>query len=123
MRKRILAYRKGIDKLLQNSGELINWSDILSEHLQQTAFFQHERLIHLIVTMTVALLTLICLGFAILSRMMSMLIMTGVLAILLIPYILHYYLLENEVQKMYVQYDHILEMVKKQRTNPHKDCA
>ncbi|MGN0629807.1 MAG: hypothetical protein ACI4JN_00630 [Ruminococcus sp.] len=64
--------------------------------------------------MTVALLTLISLGIAILSRMMTMLIMTGVLAVLLIPYILHYYLLENEVQKMYVQYDHILELVKKQ---------
>lgn len=114
MRKRILAYRKRIDKLLQDSAEKTNWSAILSEHLQQTAFFQHERLIHLIVTMTVALLTLISLGIAILSRMMTMLIMTGVLAVLLIPYILHYYLLENEVQKMYVQYDHILELIKKQ---------
>jgi hypothetical protein len=33
--------------------------------------------------------------------------------VLLIPYVRHYYILENEVQKMYKQYD---EMVKKNNT-------
>lgn len=32
---------------------------------------------------------------------------------LLIPYIAHYYLLENEVQKMYDQYDRIVELMAK----------
>ena len=29
--------------------------------------------------------------------------------VLLVPYIMHYYTLENEVQKMYTQYDEILK--------------
>jgi hypothetical protein len=29
--------------------------------------------------------------------------------VLLIPYINHYYLLENSVQRMYVQYDRMME--------------
>ena len=33
--------------------------------------------------------------------------------ILLVPYIKHYYLLENEVQKMYKQYDMICEKERK----------
>ena len=118
MRKRILAYRKRIDALLQNMPDGINWSDILSEHLQQIAFFQHERLVHLIVTMTVAVLTLLSMGIALVTQIMTMLLLTGVLAVLLIPYILHYYLLENEVQKMYTQYDRMLELVRECSENP-----
>ena len=33
-----------------------------------------------------------------------------VILILLVPYIRHYYILENEVQKMYVQYDRMLRI-------------
>ena len=36
----------------------------------------------------------------------------SLLMVLLIPYIRHYYILENEVQKMYAQYDRILEKTK-----------
>ncbi len=35
--------------------------------------------------------------------------LTLLFLVLLIPYIMHYDTLENEVQKMYVQYDRILE--------------
>lgn len=110
MRKRILQYRKRIDALLQELPEGTDWADVLREHLQQIAFFQHERLVHLIVTMTVALLTLLSMGIALVTQIMTLLLLTAVLAVLLIPYILHYYLLENEVQKMYMQYDRLLEL-------------
>ena len=53
MEKRILSYRKRIDELLQQ--EDANWEKILEEHLTQVAFFQHERLIHLIVTVPIFL--------------------------------------------------------------------
>ncbi len=112
MRKRILAYRKRIDELLQSMPDGINWEDVLSEHLQQISFFQHERLVHLIVTMTVAILTLLSMGIAVMTQIMTLFLLTGILVVLLIPYILHYYLLENEVQKMYVQYDRMLELVR-----------
>ena len=114
MEKRILSYRKRIDELLQK--EDTNWEKILEEHLTQVAFFQHERLIHLIVTVLFAVLEIISiLGTIILSAMESgniaMSILTILLLVLLIPYIRHYYILENEVQKMYVQYDKLLEKI------------
>lgn len=114
MEKRILSYRKRIDELLQK--EDTNWEKILEEHLTQIAFFQHERLIHLIVTVLFAMLEIMSiLGTVILSAMESgniaISILTILLLVLLIPYIRHYYILENEVQKMYVQYDKLLEKI------------
>lgn len=112
MEKRILAYRKRIDDLLKKDD--VNWAKVMEEHLTQVAFFQHERLIHLIVTVLFAVLEIMSiLGTVILSAMESgniaMSILTILLLVLLIPYIRHYYILENEVQKMYVQYDKLLE--------------
>ena len=114
MEKRILSYRKRIDELLQQ--EDANWEKILEEHLTQVAFFQHERLIHLIVTVLFAVLEIMSiLGTVVLAAMESgniaMSLLTILLLILLIPYIRHYYILENEVQKMYVQYDKLLEKI------------
>ena len=114
MEKRILAYRKRIDELLQSKEA--DWEKILEEHLTQVAFFQHERLIHLIVTVLFAVLEIMSiLGTVILAAMESgniaMSLLTILLLVLLIPYIRHYYILENEVQKMYVQYDKLLEKI------------
>lgn len=112
MGKRIVAYRKRIDELLARSCDEIDWNEILEEHLVQVGFFQHERLVHLIVTMTVALLTVVSLAIGMVADVFVGFILAGMFTILLVPYILHYYTLENEVQKMYVQYD---EMIKRRR--------
>lgn len=116
MEKRILAYRKRIDELLKK--EEADWAKILEEHLTQIAFFQHERLVHLIVTVLFAVLEIMSiLGTVILTAMekgnIALSIMTILLLVLLVPYIRHYYILENEVQKMYVQYDELLKKISK----------
>ena len=79
--------------------------DKLQEHLVQVGFFQHERLIHLIVTVTFALLEMLAIVLSVISNSLFTLLLPIVILILLIPYIRHYYILENEVQKMYGQYD------------------
>ena len=79
--------------------------DKLKEHLVQVGFFQHERLIHLIVTVTFALLEMLAIVLSVISNSLFTLLLPIVILILLIPYIRHYYILENEVQKMYGQYD------------------
>lgn len=107
MRKRILWYRRKIDALLHDCPAGTDWNAVQKQHLQQIAFFQHERLVHLIVTMTFAILTLLSFGIVLLTQLFSLLALTAALLVLLIPYIFHYYLLENEVQKMYAQYDRI----------------
>ena len=108
MKKRILSYRTSIDQLLENPEGGTDWERILKSHLEQIAFFQHERLIHLIVTALVAILMIMCIGIAIIAEQPSLFLLALPLFILLVPYLGHYYLLENEVQKMYVQYDRIL---------------
>ncbi len=112
MEKRILDYRKRIDELLQKGD--VNLTKVLDEHLTQISFFQHERLVHLIVTITFALLEMLSiLGTVIMAAMgndiIALVVMTIFFLVLLIPYIKHYYILENEVQKMYWQYDEILK--------------
>ena len=87
--------------------------DKLQEHLVQVGFFQHERLIHLIVTVTFALLEMLAIVLSVISDGLFTLLLPIVILILLIPYIRHYYILENEVQKMYVQYDRMLRLQRK----------
>ena len=111
MEQRILNYRKYIDGLLSGEDERESgyWDALIREHLIQVSFFQHERLIHLIVTITFALLEMIAFGLAAVSFTPGIGLLAVVILILLIPYIRHYYILENEVQKMYRQYDRMVE--------------
>ena len=108
MEQRILNYRKYIDEQLLR--EDLDWESVIQEHLIQISFFQYERLIHLIVTVTFALLEVIVIGLTVVSFTLGVGLLALLLLILLLPYIRHYYILENEVQKMYSQYD---KMVKK----------
>ena len=108
MKKRIIGYRMRIDMLLAQPPEDAEWELILQEHLTQVSFFQHERLIHLIVTVTFAILTTIALAIYCIAEYIPILALIVLLLVLLVPYIGHYYTLENEVQKMYRQYDAIL---------------
>ena len=70
------------------------------------SIFQHERLIHLIVTALFALLTILSLFASLLLPKQPVLLALDILfLVLLIPYIFHYYRLENGVQKLYEYYD------------------
>lgn len=75
--------------------------------LVQIGFFQHERLIHLIVTVTFALLTVGTLIASLLIQQLALYCLTVLFLILLIPYIRHYYILENGVQKLYRLYEEL----------------
>jgi len=74
------------------------------EHIQ---FMQHERLIHLLVTMLFA--SLLMFGFIIMLIYFSwiLVVFTAIIFIVEIFYIFHYYRLENGVQKMYRLYDEL----------------
>lgn len=112
MEQRILSYRKYMDELL--AGESFaqlskeEREQLKREHLTQISFFQHERLIHLIVTVTFAIMELLSVLLTLLFPGIATMLLTVAILILLIPYIRHYYILENEVQKMYGQYDKLL---------------
>lgn len=74
-------------------------------------FFQHERLIHLLVTLFYALFVLIFFGLGLLSYVF--LIPFFACLIFLIFYIRHYFFLENNVQYLYKLYDEVIKQQKK----------
>lgn len=122
MKERILNYMAYIDQLLADDAgkNEEDYEKIMEEHKLQLTFFMHERLVHLLVTLTFALLafaTFFALVFAFQPRLVVLFI---ALLVLLVPYIMHYYLLENGVQKMYRQYDEMYKRARAQSNPPQK---
>lgn len=111
MKRRITLYLQYIDELLEK--EDVDWEKEAKKHLVQIAFFAHERFVHLIVTVLFALCTVMSIIYLNYSGQMIILALTVAFLVLLIPYIMHYYLLENSVQKMYDQYDKMLNKIDK----------
>lgn len=109
MKQRLVNYMNDINDTLSNPPQEIDWNKLKASHLVQIQFFQHERLIHLIVTVTFAILTILSTFAVIITQYMPLLALTLLFFVLLIPYIGHYYTLENGVQKLYEYYDQIEE--------------
>ena len=85
----------------------------LEELKLKITYFQHERLIHLLVTIAFAIFTVIFLCLGMISYVF--LIPFASFIIFLIFYILHYFFLENHVQYLYKQYDK-MKNIKKDNT-------
>ncbi len=83
--------------------------EIMARIRTNIGFFQHERLIHLIVTMTFALLTV---GSLAISFSTFYFLPLFILFLCLeVPYVFHYYKLENGVQKLQRLYRQAEEIV------------
>lgn len=95
--------------LLALEDESSDFEKLKRELLVKIQFMQHERLIHFLVTVLFALLMFISLTAFLVSENLGMLAAAALMLILLVPYIAHYYFLENGVQKLYVIYDRICE--------------
>ena len=106
MRKYLTEYLRNLEALL-SSGEEIDYAELEQSHLIMIQFMQHERLIHLIVTVLFALAMLIVFGVFVLSGAMYILALLALILVLLVPYIVHYFHLENGVQKMYTLIDEL----------------
>ncbi|MBR3104107.1 MAG: hypothetical protein IKH46_09850 [Lachnospiraceae bacterium] len=94
-----------------------DYERIMTLHLQQIAFFQHERLIHLLVTILFALLAFAIFILNYMELMagrpnIGLILLFVLIVVLLVPYIMHYFLLENGVQKMYRQYDEMVRQIR-----------
>lgn len=107
MGKRIKHYLRYYQEILERKSLTAEEAAKEREQLLiQIQFFQHERLIHLIVTALFALLTVMSILVSLLIPQQPVLLILDLLFIvLLIPYIGHYYRLENGVQKLYEYYD------------------
>ena len=117
MEERLKSYIATIEKLSESwekeNGTMMNEQEKnrqMEDLLIQIGFFQHERLVHLIVTVTFALLTMLAILGVMLEPQPALFILILLLVVLLIPYIRHYYILENGVQKLYRYYDKLMKM-------------
>ena len=105
MKKYLYNYIKKIDDELDGSKKITD--DIVEKHLIKIKFFQHERLIHLLVTLFYAVIFLIFMGLCYIHYIFFPIAI--ILLIFLICYVLHYFRLENGVQYLYKQYDKMIE--------------
>ncbi|MCR5743734.1 MAG: hypothetical protein K6F92_08485 [Lachnospiraceae bacterium] len=110
MKKRINNYKSYIDRIIEANSPDTDYQSVIKEHLIQLEFFMHERLIHLIVTVLFALMEVIVLGLVLTQESIFIALLFLLILVLLVPYVMHYYLLENSVQYMYEQYDRLLEL-------------
>lgn len=108
MADRIKQYMAYIDGLLESGDESINWEEEMQKHLVEIAFFAHERFIHLIVTVLFALMSIMVFLYAFSNFSIPIALLIIMLLALLIPYIKHYFLMENSVQDMYEQYEKMM---------------
>ncbi len=108
MKKEIKAYLAEVELRIK-SRENIN-ERFLSELLTRIGFYQHERLIHLIVTMTFAIMTVLSFFMLVSAYSLPSLLLSLLFLALVIPYIAHYYFLENSTQKLYKLYYEALEI-------------
>ena len=115
MRRRILEYLAYLEQVDYDRLEGDEKERFRREMLVQIGFFAHERLVHLIVTVTFGILTMLSVMAANAFEGIGFLLLTVLLLVLLIPYVRHYYLLENGVQKMYQYYDKLACDAKKRK--------
>ena len=104
MRKSINDYIKEIDEKIDNTKDL---NKLKEEHLIKIGFYQHERLIHLLVTLFYGLFMFITIILSFYNPLALIIVL--IFMIFLIFYVRHYFYLENHVQYMYKQYDRIIE--------------
>jgi len=81
-------------------GEL-DWRQLKSFHDEQVSRMQHERLVHLVVTLFMGLFLLLVLGFIMINPSWPTLGLVVLLLGLVSAYIMHYFRLENGIQRWY----------------------
>lgn len=109
MEKRLLQYLQCMGEIKADEMSVEERRELAAKVLVQIQFFQHERLIHLIVTVTFAILTVLSIFAFLALEQIGLLALCILLLVLLIPYIRHYYILENGVQKLYTYYDELVK--------------
>lgn len=96
-------------RTLLASGDDQDWRAIKAYHRTQIDFLQHERLIHLLVTLAFGFFMFGVLILAVLTDELLFILLFGIIAILEVFYVIHMYRLENGVQRWYVLYNELTD--------------
>ena len=109
MKRYMKDYINFIDSYIKEKN-ISDIDEIIETHLVKIKFFMHERLIHLLVTILFAIMTLMTLFVLLNNSRIELMILLVLFVCLLVPYIYHYYYLENSVQYMYREYDELRKL-------------
>ena len=109
MEEKIRKYEKIIEQETRGELSTEKRQRLAELHREVMANFQHERLVHLIVTLFFALFTIefilitfwTLIQFGLMVQLLPLYLITLILIILTIFYIKHYYFLENHIQGLY----------------------
>ena len=108
----MIQYQKKIEQLLRDSPPHTNWKQELEWFNTTFEHLQKERLIHLLVTLTVGLAALISCFAATANPITPFLVLVGILFILFFAYIIHYRKLENTAQGWYTLLDKLQQKLR-----------
>ena len=111
MADEFFEYQKIIKKALEENPSEKNWQEELVWFNRKLANLQHERLIHLMVTLTVGIAALISCFTILISPILPLLLLSIILVTPFIAYIFHYRKLENTTQYWYVLLDKIRKKI------------
>ena len=114
MGKKLKEYIRELQLLLDSGKPIEELERLKKELLIEISFWQHERLIHLMVTILFALLTMAVFILLLFYHSWGVLALLAALLALMVPYIRHYFILENGVQTLYVFYE---ELTRREKTD------
>jgi len=101
MRTYLNLHEEFVKAAIRGDYGVMPWAEVSAFHKEQLARMQHERLIHLMVTLSMALFMLLAIGFSIVHPSLGGAVLSTLLLILVSAYIVHYFRLENGVQRWY----------------------
>ena len=101
-------YNEKVKKILSEKSGNTDWEKVLEHHRIMISHIQHERLIHLIVSLFVGLVMSIGAFITIITQKQDLLLFVFFLLVLFVAYLFHYRFLENTTQNWYKIEEEIL---------------
>lgn len=105
-------YNQEIKKVLSIESSDTDWKRVLENHIEMISTIQHERLIHLLVTIFVGIVMAMSSLVTVITEEPYLLLLDLPLLALFMAYIIHYRFLENTTQNWYK----LRELIKKRTT-------
>ena len=84
-----------IKEQLLLKGNNPDWNNLKEKHERMIRYMQHERLIHLLVTLAVGVFLLITIRMILTLSYPQLIILAGLFLILLAPYLFHYFIIDS----------------------------
>jgi hypothetical protein len=111
------TYDIKIKKILSEKALNTDWMNVLENHREMIAKIQHERLIHLLVTIFVGTVMSISSFITLITKQQYLLIFCIPLFFLFLGYLFHYRFLENTTQNWYLLEDQIKKFLPYDKKN------